>query len=726
MARSRAGWEGVSEVLRASLERGDDTGASVCVYHRGVPVVDIAGGTFTRDGGAYDRSTLQLVFSTTKGITAIAVGICAGRGLIDYDAPVTTYWPEFAAAGKGDATVAQLLSHQLGLVTVDGLTLEQALDWDTITAALAAAAPEWPIGSGHGYHALTYGWLAGELVRRVDGRSLGTFVTDEIAKPLGVDLWIGLPESEEPRVSPLIRDAPTDVPPEMQAIIDADHGTGHAGRPGAVAERRLLGGRRHVQPPRGPRRRDPGGQRDHQRRLAGQGLRRHDGSGRRRAAAGRRRPRSGPHQDHARRRERTSACRPRRRSGSASWSMARSRCTAVPGSYGHPGAGGSVAFADPDRDLAFAYVMNTMATNLAGDTRAQQLIDAAVRGHPVAGAARFLHSGRPMPAFPTISVGPVVRDPDEEHRASTPLELFVDLCFVVAVAQSAAALHHELVIGEVGVRRRRVPHGVLRRLVGVDELHVVRVGPRRRRRAVPAADAGPDHRRADLRRRVPRMVEDHDLTLSVIGYVIMRMALVTQWLRVARHFPELRARCLRYAVGITLLQLLWVLILAVPEQYAPWLFALLAIGELSIPQWAEGAARGSRYWRLFHAEHIEERYGLFTIIVLGESVLSATVGIQEVATRGVFADLIVVAAGGLLIAFGAWWIYFDHPGHLHAESRAGDPVGLRARRRVRLARRPRRRAARGRRGGGRRGDRAHRCARRRHPRRRLPRSASCC
>src|SRR4051812_38477305 len=211
-----SGWEGVSAVLGASLERGDDTGASVCAYHRGVAVVDIAGGTFTRDGGAYDRSTLQLVFSTTKGITAIAVGICAGRGLIDYDAPVTTYWPEFAAAGKGEATVAQLLSHQLGLVTVEGLTLAQALDWDTITTALAATAPEWPIGSGHGYHALTYGWLAGELVPRVDGRSLGTFVADEIAKPLGVDLWIGLPESEEIRVSPLIRDAPTDVPPEMQ------------------------------------------------------------------------------------------------------------------------------------------------------------------------------------------------------------------------------------------------------------------------------------------------------------------------------------------------------------------------------------------------------------------------------------------------------------------------------------------------------------------------------
>ena len=373
-----SGWEGVPAVLHASLERGEDVGASVCVYHRGVPVVDIAGGTFTRDGGAYDHSTLQLVFSTTKGITAIAVGICAGRGLIDFDAPVTAYWPEFAAAGKGDATVAQLLSHQLGLVTVDGLTIEQALDWDTMTTALAAAAPEWPIGSGHGYHALTYGWLAGELVRRVDGRSLGTFVADEIAKPLGVDLWIGLPEV---RGGPGVTADPRRA--DRRAARDAGdhrrhHGTGHAGRPGAVAERRLLGGRRHVQPPRGPRRRDPGGQRHHQR--------------------GRRWPRSTPP-----RWGRSTACScwrtasaiaPAPRSplmGEADLCLQAETTFGLgfmvhgpftmysgPGSYGHPGAGGSVAFADPDRDLAFAYVMNTMATNLAGDMRAQQLIDAAV------------------------------------------------------------------------------------------------------------------------------------------------------------------------------------------------------------------------------------------------------------------------------------------------------------------------------------------------------------
>jgi CubicO group peptidase (beta-lactamase class C family) len=372
-----SGWEGVPEVLRASLDRGEDTGASVCVYHRGAPVVDIVGGTFTRDGGAYDHSTLQLVFSTTKGITAIAVGMCAGRGLIDYDAPVTTYWPEFAAAGKGDATVAQLLSHQLGLVTVDGLTLAQALDWDTVTTALAAAAPEWPIGTGHGYHALTYGWLAGELVRRVDGRSLGTFVADEIAKPLGVDLWIGLPESEEARVSPLIRDEPTDIPPEMQAIMEAIMG------PGTLGGRALsLSGAFSV---------DGGtfNRRDvHAAEIPAANAITNAASLAKVYAAT-----IGP-VDGVELLE--PAVRDRARTkitpdGEADLCLQAETTFGLgfmvhgpftlysgPGSYGHPGAGGSVAFADPDRDLAFAYVMNTMATNLAGDMRAQLLIDAAV------------------------------------------------------------------------------------------------------------------------------------------------------------------------------------------------------------------------------------------------------------------------------------------------------------------------------------------------------------
>ena len=162
-----------------------------------------------------------------------------------------------------------------------------------------------------------------------------------------------------------------------------------------------------------------------------------------------------------------------------------------------------------------------------------------------------------MPAFRTISLGPVVRDPDEEHRASTPLELFVDLCFVVAVAQSAAALHHELVIDEVA-------YGVVGFAMAFFGVWWAWMNFTWFATAHDADDV--PYRLLTLLQivgvliyaaGVPHTVEDHDFTLSVVGYVIMRMALVTQWVRVARHFPDLRSRCLRYAVGISLVQLLW-------------------------------------------------------------------------------------------------------------------------------------------------------------------------
>ena len=222
-----SGWEAVETAFRGNFERGEETGASVAVYHRGRPVAHLWGGSFDGGDQAYDDSTLQLVFSTTKGITAIAVAICAGRGLIDYDAPVSQYWPEFAAKGKGDATVAQLLSHQCGLFSVQGeLSLAEALDWATITARLADTEPEWPIGSTHGYHALTYGWLAGELVRRVDPehRSIGRFVAEEIVAPTGTELYIGLPESCEPRVAPILgsplASGDSELDPAVKAMIE--------------------------------------------------------------------------------------------------------------------------------------------------------------------------------------------------------------------------------------------------------------------------------------------------------------------------------------------------------------------------------------------------------------------------------------------------------------------------------------------------------------------------
>ena len=142
-----AGWEPVEAAFHENFA-GEEIGASVAVYHRGQPVVNLWGGSF--DGGEkpYDDTTLQLVFSTTKGVTAIAIAICVQRGLLDYNAPVSRYWPEFAAHGKGAATVAQLLSHQCGLFSVQGeISLAEALDWNTITARLADTRPEWPIGT---------------------------------------------------------------------------------------------------------------------------------------------------------------------------------------------------------------------------------------------------------------------------------------------------------------------------------------------------------------------------------------------------------------------------------------------------------------------------------------------------------------------------------------------------------------------------------------------------
>jgi len=227
------GWEPVRAAFEKNFELGEEVGASAAVYHRGQRVVDIWGGSFAPGSDRpYDDSALQLMFSTTKGIVAIAVAMCVQRGLIDYDAPVATYWPEFAAQGKGEATVAQLLSHQCGLIAPDvPVTLADALDWKTITAMIADARPDWPIGTGHGYHAVTFGWLAGELIRRTDGRSPGQFVADEIAGPLGVELWIGLPEEQEDRVSPILgRPLNEDNPdPAIKAMLDMFLGPGTRG-----------------------------------------------------------------------------------------------------------------------------------------------------------------------------------------------------------------------------------------------------------------------------------------------------------------------------------------------------------------------------------------------------------------------------------------------------------------------------------------------------------------
>ena len=388
------GWEPVRNAFVDNFSTTTEVGSGVSVYHRGVKVVDLWGGTFDADGTRpYDGDTLQLVFSTTKGITAIAVGICVDRGLLDYDAPVSKYWPEFAAHDKGDATVGQLLSHQCGLYTVDRtLTLEQALDWDTVTAAVADTAPRWPIGSAHGYHALTYGWLAGELVRRVDpeGRSFGAFVQDEIVRPLGVELWIGLPEDHEPRVSPMIPSTPP-TDPAIIAMAAMFIGPGTPGgdaltlsgafRPSTAEEAigTSLFNTRPVHAAQIPAANAITNARSLAKIYAAT-IAPIDGvqlisDDTRDVASTTVTPEGEPDK-----------CLIMNTTfGMGFMTTGPFTPYSGPGSYGHFGAGGSVAYAQPSRELAVAYVMNRMADGLAGDLRAQSLIDAAAACADAAG-----------------------------------------------------------------------------------------------------------------------------------------------------------------------------------------------------------------------------------------------------------------------------------------------------------------------------------------------------
>ena len=198
------GWGKVADVFRANFEGSPgEVGAACCVYVGGRPVVDLWGGLADSDANhPWSKDTIALVASTTKGATAICAHLLAQRGELDLDAPVVEYWPEFGANGKEQIPVRWLLSHQAGLPVVDSpLTFEDACAWDPVIRALEAQKPAWPPGTEHLYHAHTFGFLVGELVRRISGKSLGSFFADEVAAPLGLNAWIGLPAEQEERVT---------------------------------------------------------------------------------------------------------------------------------------------------------------------------------------------------------------------------------------------------------------------------------------------------------------------------------------------------------------------------------------------------------------------------------------------------------------------------------------------------------------------------------------------
>ncbi|MER5961372.1 serine hydrolase domain-containing protein [Streptomyces sp. NPDC002057] len=195
----------VREALAALLDQGDG-GASAAVYIDGEAVVDLWGGfADTNRRVGWERDTLTCVNSTTKNITALCALILADRGRLDLSAPVAAYWPEFAQAGKERVLVRHVLSHTAGLPDLSGLTaVEDLYDWESVVAGLAAQAPEWEPGTAAGYHALTFGFLVGEIVHRVSGRSLGEFFAEEVAGPLGADFHIGLSPEHDHRVAPLV------------------------------------------------------------------------------------------------------------------------------------------------------------------------------------------------------------------------------------------------------------------------------------------------------------------------------------------------------------------------------------------------------------------------------------------------------------------------------------------------------------------------------------------
>ena len=200
-------FDGVRETFAQAFERGEELGASVCVTLEGETVVDLFAG-FADEARTrpWERDSLVNLFSTTKGMTTICALHLVDQGLLDLDAPVATYWPEFKAGGKAELPVRHLLSHRAGLVAVKKPLPQGSLyDWEVMTQALAEQEPWWTPGERHGYHAISFGFLVGEVVRRISGKSLGTYFREEIAEPLGLDFYIGLPEEHEPRVSPLVQ-----------------------------------------------------------------------------------------------------------------------------------------------------------------------------------------------------------------------------------------------------------------------------------------------------------------------------------------------------------------------------------------------------------------------------------------------------------------------------------------------------------------------------------------
>jgi CubicO group peptidase (beta-lactamase class C family) len=352
----------------------EELGAAVSVYVDGRPVVDLwAGHTDWARTQAWRRDTLVNVYSTTKGVTALAAHRLVDEGRLDVDAAVAKYWPEFAQAGKGDIPVRGLLGHRAGLPGVRKLLPGEALyDWEAMTSALAAETPWWEPGTAHGYHAVTFGWLVGEVVRRIAGKSLGAYLRDTFAGPLGLDLHVGLAEREHARVADI-----------LQPLAPDPNGEGARLFARALAEPEGIVSRAFMNPPSmaaGPnvpawRSAEIPGANGHATARALAALYGHaalgDGSVISREACGR----CAAEQSHGP--DLVLGVPTRFGLGFMlrQASHEGGRCLGEQ-AFGHPGAGGSLAFADPEARVGFGYVMNRMGPRILLDDRAIALVEA--------------------------------------------------------------------------------------------------------------------------------------------------------------------------------------------------------------------------------------------------------------------------------------------------------------------------------------------------------------
>lgn len=372
-------FEGVLDAFVTNFEQRDELGASVALRVGGELRVDLWGGRVNEtDATPWTADTVSLVFSVTKAATALCAHLLAERGQLDLHAKVTDYWPEFGAAGKETATVAMLLNHSVGLPAFrEPMQAGGYYDWDYMVGRLEAEEPFWEPGTRNGYHMISFGWTVGEIVRRVSGRSLGTYFAEEIAGPLGIDFWIGLPETIEPRVSRMIPWAPGPEGPFTdftQALI-AD--------PKSIPALSLLNSGGYT----------PDAREAHAAEIGGGG-----GISNARGVSGMFEPlalgggdlfsRDGVTRmsqvSMATQKDATLLIPTRFALGFMKSMDNRHRPhgnieSVILGerAFGHVGAGGSLGFADPDCRLAFGYSMNRMGAGLLLNDRGQALVDAA-------------------------------------------------------------------------------------------------------------------------------------------------------------------------------------------------------------------------------------------------------------------------------------------------------------------------------------------------------------